>query len=158
HILMQSSPSQSTSQKCILRAVEAVFTCLRFDAEMGALPARSRFMEARASCNLTYVFVKFLEIIAHCNHELIGLCAINDAVIIAKCQADDVADGNRVIALLVSDNDRFFEDAAHAQDCNLGLEDNGCAKLRAEDSRIGDGDGATLDFVWHEFFGASTLA
>ena len=40
------------------------------------------------------IFVEVLQVLAHRNHELVGIRAIDDAVIVAYGEADDVPHGN----------------------------------------------------------------
>lgn len=43
---------------------------------------------------LSNILVKVLEVLAHSHHELVGVGAINDAVIVAHGKPDDVPHGN----------------------------------------------------------------
>ena len=79
-------------------------------------------------------------------------------MVVAQGQPNDVADGNGVTSILIGNHHWFFEDAAHAQDRNLGLQDDGRTKLRAEDSGVGNGDGASLDLVQFQLFAAGPLS
>ena len=60
----------------------------------------------------------------------------------AEGEALDGADGDDVGAVLVGDDEGFFVEAADAEDGDLGLVDDGCAELLAEDAGVGEGEGA----------------
>src|SRR5690349_7159128 len=96
-------------------------------------------------CPLSDIFIEILQIAPYGHHELIGVSAINNAVVVAEHQADDVANGDGIVAILIGDYNRFLEDAAHTENSDLRLENNGRPELRPKDSRIGNGDGASLD-------------
>src|SRR6266853_6772869 len=44
---------------------------------------------------LSNIFVKVLQILAHGDHELIGVSAVNNAVIVTHGKPDDMSHGNR---------------------------------------------------------------
>src|SRR5689334_2094899 len=90
------------------------------------------------------------QVIPHRDHELVGVGTVDDEVVVSKSQTDEMTDGDGVIAVLVREDYRFFEQAAHAQDCQLWLVDDWCPELRTEDARVGDGNRATLHFVRQE--------
>src|SRR5262245_49147266 len=133
----------------------------RESAEPGLSEVEGRNPERvarRIPKKLSNVLVERLQILADSHHELVGVSPIDDAMVVSQHQADNVAHGDRIVAVLIGYDDRLLEDAAHAQDGHLRLQDDRGAKLRSEDSRIGDGDGAALNFIGHKFFGAGTLA
>src|SRR5882724_12138591 len=107
---------------------------------------------------LADIFVKVLQVITHGHHELVGVRAIDNAVIVAHGETDNVPHGNRIIAVFIGHNHRFLEDTAHSQNRYLRLQDDGQTELRTVDSRIGDGDGAALYVVRYEFLVARALA
>jgi hypothetical protein len=65
-----------------------------------------------------------LQIISHGHHELVCVCEVNDAMVIPQHQPQNVTDGDGIIAVRVRDHGRLLEDAAHAQNRHLGLQDN----------------------------------
>src|SRR6266481_312090 len=107
---------------------------------------------------LADVFIEVFKVLSYGHHELVRVCSVNNAVIIAQGQPDDVPHGDGVIAIFIGDHNWLLEDAAHAQDRNLRLQDDGCAELRSKNSRIGDGDGAALYVIRHQLFAACALA
>src|SRR5580704_7861917 len=61
-------------------------------------------------------FAPGFQILFHLRHELVGYCAVDQAVIVAEGQVNYGADGDGVVAVLVSDDQRHFGDAAYAHD------------------------------------------
>src|SRR5262249_36303734 len=119
---------------------------------------RSRNCLALETAGSPDVLVKVFEILPHGDHELIGVSAVDRAVVVTENQPDDVADGDGVVPIVICDDNRFFEDAAHAQDRQLRLHDDRRTELWTEDTGIGNGYGAALHFVGDKFFGAGALA
>src|SRR5712692_8412307 len=78
-------------------------------------------------------------------------------MVVAQHQAKDMADGDGIVSVLVRDDRRFFEDAAHAEDGYLRLKNDGRSELRTVDTRIGDGDGAALHVIGFELLAACAL-
>src|SRR5215471_14338328 len=111
-----------------------------------------------APISLDNVLVKFFQVVTHCNHELVGFSAIDDAMIVAQDQTNDMADSNRVVAMLIRYDYRLLEDPTHPQDGDLRLKNDWRAELWPENSRIGNGDGATLDFIGNQLLGPRSLA
>src|SRR6185437_7219994 len=107
---------------------------------------------------LSNVLVKVLQVVSHSHQELVSVGAIHNAVVISQYQPDDVAHSNRIVAIFVCDNHRFLEDAAHAQNGDLRLQDDGRPELRTINSRVGNSDGSTLHFIGQQFLVARTLA
>ena len=68
------------------------------------------------------------------------------------------ADGDGVIAFLVGEDDRLLDDGADVEDGDLWLIDDRQSEAGAEDSGIGDGEGAALDLVGLQLLGAGALA
>ena len=79
-------------------------------------------------------------------------------MVVADAEMHHGADGDGIVAVFVGDDDGLLDDPADAHDRDLRLVDDRHAELGAEDSRVGDGEGATLDFVGLELLGASALA
>src|SRR5262249_42685874 len=79
---------------------------------------------------------------------------VDDAVIVADAQSDNVAYGNGVVAVGVGHHYGLLEDFAHSQDGYLRLQDDRQSKLWAEDAWIRDGDGASLNVIGHQLFAA----
>ena len=57
------------------------------------------------------------------------ICPVNDAVIEAQGQTDDVADGNRIGPVLICNHHWFFKQPAHSQDGRLRLVDHRGAEI-----------------------------
>ena len=64
--------------------------------------------------DLSDVFVKTFQVVPYCDHKLVGVGAVDNAVIVAQHQADDMTHRDGVVPILICDDNRFFEDAAHA--------------------------------------------
>src|SRR5450755_734508 len=107
---------------------------------------------------LQQLFVPVLEELLDFDHELVGHRAIDDAMVVADAEVHHGANGDRIVAVLVGEHYRLLDDSADAQDRNLRLVDDRHAELGAEDSRVGDGERATLHLVGLELFGTGALA
>src|SRR5579859_5074867 len=115
-------------------------------------------LSAKREGSLPYVLIKALQIFPHRHHELVRVGAVDNTVIVADAQPDDVANRNGIGTVLIRDHHRLLEDAAHAQDGHLRLQDDRQPELRPENPGIGDGDGPALDVVGNKFLTARTLA
>jgi len=87
-------------------------------------------------------------------HELAGVCTVDEAVIEAEGEVLRGADGDGVVAVCVGEDDGLFIEGADREDGRLGLVDDGGGELVAEDAGIGEGEGGTDDFVGQEFLRA----
>src|ERR1700690_2246588 len=96
--------------------------------------------------DLQQLFAPALQELLHLGHELVGHRSVNDAMVIANAEVHHRTDGDGVVAVLVGNHDRLFQDSAHAQDGNLRLIDDGHSEFRATDARVGDGERPPLDF------------
>ena len=79
-------------------------------------------------------------------------------MVVAEREVNDGADGDRVVAFFVGDDQRLFGDAADAHDGGVGLIDDGQAEDGAELAGVGDGEGGAFDVFGLEFLGAGALA
>src|ERR1022692_2513096 len=108
--------------------------------------------------DLQQLFAPVLQELLHLGHELVGHRSVNDAMVIANAEVHHRTDGDGVIAVLVGNHDRLFQDSAHAQNRNLRLIDDGHPEFSAKNAGVGDGERPTLHFVGLQLLGAGTLA
>src|SRR5262249_52759609 len=78
--------------------------------------------------------------------------AVDHAMVVAQRDVAHRGNGNGVV-----DHHRAFFNRAEAQDAYVGLTDYRKTKQSAEDSRVGDREGALLDLLGLELFAASAL-
>src|SRR5712675_764756 len=84
------------------------------------------------------VFQGFFDLV----QELMGDGTIHYTVVVAECYVAHGADGDGIV-----DNHGPFFDGTEAENADVGLADNWEAEEAAEDARIGDGEGAFLNFL-----------
>ena len=106
---------------------------------------------------LADVFVPVFEGLFYLGHELACVGPVDDAVIEAEGEVQEVPDGDGVGSVFGGDDGGFLEEAADAEDGRLGLVDDGRTELLAEDAGVGDGEGPGADFVGLELFAARSL-
>src|SRR5207249_8788707 len=99
-----------------------------------------------------YRFVPVLERLLDLVQELVGDGTVHHAVVVAQRHIAHRADGDGVI-----DDHRALLDGAETEDPHVGLADYRQTERAAKDARIGDGEGALLDFLGLQFFRASAL-
>src|SRR5256885_11250716 len=102
----------------------------------GSLPDSEGFT-ASLSLLLANILAPAFQRLFHKRHELVGDGAIDDAMVVAEGQVHNRADGNRVSAVFVGDDERHFGDATDAHDCRVRLIDNRQAEYRSELAGIG---------------------
>src|SRR5271166_2851364 len=108
-------------------------------------------------CDLSDFFAPGLQILLHLRHELVGNCAVNQAVIVSQSEVNDGANGNGVIAVLVGDYHGLLGDAAYTHDCGVRLVDDGESEDGAELAGIGDSESGAFDVFGLELLGAGTF-
>src|SRR6266850_8409783 len=97
---------------------------------------------------LAPVFQGFFNLV----QELMGDGAIDHTVVVAECYVTHGADGDGV----VDDHGALF-DGAEAENADVWLADDREAEEAPEDARIGDGEGAFLNFLGFELLIAGSL-
>src|SRR5207244_11255703 len=68
-------------------------------------------------------------------------------MIVTQREVYQRTDRNRVVPLIICDDDGSFGNSANSQDCDIGLVDNRQAEHCTKTSWIGDGDGRALEYV-----------
>src|SRR5713226_4110608 len=94
------------------------------------------------------VFERFLDLV----EELVGDGAVHHAVVVAQGDIAHRADGDGVV-----DDHRALFDGPETEDAHVGLADHRQPEQAAEYARVGDGEGALLDFFGLELFRAGAL-
>src|SRR5262249_48028423 len=107
--LSQSPVLQITKGRSRLRKKAT----LKQNDRQGCRPPKAREVLSETLV-LPDVLVKILQIVPHRDHELVGVGAVDNAVIVSQHQADDVTYRDGVVPIVICDDNRFFEDAAHA--------------------------------------------
>src|SRR5579859_6186861 len=59
---------------------------------------------------LSDIVAEVLQIVANGNHELVSVCAVNDAMVVSQHQPQDMADGDGVISILIRNHRGLLED------------------------------------------------
>ena len=106
------------------------------DLKESSSPAHQRLQSIDL---LIPVFQRFLELI----HKPARIGAIDNAMVEAKAEVLNRANGNRVIAVLIGEDNRILPEPANRQDGRIGLVNDGSSKLLAEDAGIGECEGGS---------------
>jgi hypothetical protein len=80
-------------------------------------------------------------------HELRGVGAVDQPVVIGEAEEHHVPDRDRVVAVAVGDDDRALHDRLDVEDRHLALGDDRRADQRAEDAGVRDREGAARHLV-----------
>jgi hypothetical protein len=102
-------------------------------------------------------FAPGFQILFDLGHELVGDCAVDEAVVVAEREVNDGADSDGITAVFIGDHHRLLGNAANAHDGGVRLVDDGQTKDGAELAGVGDGEGGSFDVVGLEFLGARAL-
>src|SRR6185312_1707192 len=113
--------------------------------------------EALSSALLTDILGPVLEVLPDLGHELACVRAVDDAVIEAQGQVEEVADRDGVRPVCAGDDGRFLQQRSPTENRALRLIDDGRAELLAKDAGIRDGEGAGADLVGLEALAAGAL-
>src|SRR5271163_351040 len=103
-------------------------------------------------------FVPGFKILFHLRHELVGECAVDQAVVVAQREMNDAANRDGVVSVFVGNDERHFRYATDAHDGGIGLVDDGQSEDGAKLARVGDGEGGSIDIFGLELLSASAFA
>lgn len=93
--------------------------------------------------------IELFEVISYAAYEGSAEQPIYYAVVVGHGEEHHLSDSDDV-AVFRFDDGRFFSDSAYGHDSYLGLVNDGRAHDITEGSDVGEGEGATLNFVWFE--------
>src|SRR6267142_1278913 len=106
----------------------------------------------RSDCELTA-----FELFFHVGKKLLGIRAIDDAMVKAKREICYVPDRELVFAVRRREDFGAFFDLADTEDRHLGLVDNGGPEQAAKDARVGDGKRSARNLIRLKLFRAGAL-
>src|SRR5215510_2372234 len=89
--------------------------------------------------------------------ELFCVGAVDDSMIKAERKISQMPDRNVVFTIRRRENLWPLLNLTDAENCDLGLIDDGCAEQTTEDAWIGNGKCPTGNFVRLELFGARAI-
>jgi len=129
-----------------------VFQSIKTENDGSAVPGGREVSRRHIKSRLDQRFGPVLERFLHFMQKLVGDGAIDDAMVVAQRDVTHGADGDGIV-----DHHRALFDGPEAEDADIRLADHRQSEESAEDSRIGDREGAFLDFLGLEFFRTRAL-